>query len=265
VLRRHCSGATPPRPYLHHTEVHEQSASAAQPSERGIRDAAELRLQYLASAGPTSTSRAPRPALPSEAFAMQRRCASLTSPPPGRRPRAERFGGATQQDLHDAAALRHRDLASAGPAPTSRASRRRCPGEAFAMQRRCATVTSPPPSRRPRAERLGGAAPRGSRDAAGLRLRDLAFTRPASESRALWRRCPARPSRCSGTSASETSPPPGRRPRTVWFGGAAQRGLRDAAELHLHDFASAGMTSTSRAPWRRCPARPSRCSGAAPP
>eukprot|EP00972_Heterocapsa_arctica_P023256 3426607-Heterocapsa_arctica.AAC.1 len=62
------------------------------------------------------------------------------------------------------------------------------------MQRRCAIVTSPPPGRRPRAERHGDAAPRGFRDVAALRLRDLAFTRPTSRSRAPRRRCPARPS-----------------------------------------------------------------------
>eukprot|EP00972_Heterocapsa_arctica_P028828 4241565-Heterocapsa_arctica.AAC.1 len=96
----------------------------------------------------------------------------------------------------------------------SRAPRRRCPSETLAMQRHCATVTSPPPEWRPRAERLGGAAPRGFHDAAAPCLRDLASTRPTSRSRAPRRRCPARPSRCSGTCASETSPLPGRRPRT---------------------------------------------------
>jgi hypothetical protein len=60
------------------------------------------------------------------------------------------------------------------------------------MQRTGASITSPPPGRRPRAERLGGPAQRGRRAPAALRLHDLAPARPKSASRAPRRRCPAR-------------------------------------------------------------------------
>eukprot|EP00972_Heterocapsa_arctica_P105001 15472624-Heterocapsa_arctica.AAC.1 len=67
-----CSGAAHPSPRLHQVDVHEQYDSAA---------------------------------LPSETFALKRHCASVTSPPPGRRPCAERSSGAIQRGRHDAAVL----------------------------------------------------------------------------------------------------------------------------------------------------------------